>query len=196
MQAAYEDFGCNSGNVFFLGIDKGSTNSNVIYFDSVFGVDYPEVSGVQGGGNQVHLTYGVQSTPSIVLIRPDHIIVVKQIWPPSFENVTDSISEAGGIFQNCMTSVAEIKPEKHMTLAPNPVKDFAYFTFVLDDLKKIEITIRSVTGQNVFHKEADYYSAGKALIEADLTSLENGFYIVEIVENDQIIQIEKIILTH
>jgi len=83
MQAAYEEFGCNDGNVFFMGIDKGNTNQDVIYFDSTYGIQYPGISGQDGGGNEVHLLYEIQATPTVVVIQPDKAIAVKQIWPPS-----------------------------------------------------------------------------------------------------------------
>ena len=42
LQAAYEEFGCNDGNVFFMGIDKGNTNEDVIYFDETYGINTQE----------------------------------------------------------------------------------------------------------------------------------------------------------
>ncbi len=146
----------------------------MIYFDSIYGVEYPEVSGVQGNGNQIHLMYEIISTPSIVVIRPDHVIAVKQIWPPSFTNVTDSVSEAGGIFQECLTATDIQRQKKHLVVAPNPVSDFAYFTFDLNEPETIEVTIRSITGKVVFHNKPTAFAAGKALIEANLSLQSQG----------------------
>ena len=86
-----------------MGIDKGNTNEDIIYFDSVYGIQYPNISGNDGGGNQVHLTYDIQATPTMVIIDPDRSILTKQIYPPSFNSVVDSILIAGGVQQACLT---------------------------------------------------------------------------------------------
>ncbi len=102
MQAAYEEFGCNDGDIFFMGIDKGNTNQEVMAFDSTYGIQYPGVSGQDGNGNQVHLMYQVQATPAVIVIQPDRYISVKQIWLPTYTNIVDSITDAGGVPQECL----------------------------------------------------------------------------------------------
>lgn len=128
MQAAYEEFGCNDGNVFFLGIDKGNTNASVHAFDSIYGVHFPSASGQEGGGNIVHLGWEIQATPSVVVVRPDRVIAVKQIYPPSFNNLIDSITFAGGIQQSCITKVTENSETGNYSIIPNPVRNELYLS--------------------------------------------------------------------
>ncbi len=52
-QRSYENFGSNTGNVYFMGINWGNDNEGVHEFDSIFGLTYPTASGTQGGGNIV-----------------------------------------------------------------------------------------------------------------------------------------------
>lgn len=197
LQAAYEEFGCNDGNVFFMGIDKGNTNEDVIYFDETYGIEYPGVSGQDGGGNEVHLTYEIQATPSIVIIQPNRAIEVKQVWPPNYNNVTDSIASAGGIQQSCTTTDIDlIQVEEMLTIGPNPVKDIAYLRFNMQREREIEIHIFNLTGGKVMEFRPAIYGAGKHLIKADFTNEPGGFYFVQAVEKGKVIVTKKLILTN
>ncbi len=167
MQAAYEQFGCNDGNVFFIGIDKGNTNEDVIYFDSTYGVQYPGISGQDGGGNQVHLLYEVQATPCIVVIQPNRVIDVKQVWLPTTTNIVDSVTNVGGILQSCLTNIQISKTEEILTIGPNPVKDIAYLHLNILEEKEISIQIFNLTGRKIMDYQPVYYPAGKYYVKAD-----------------------------
>lgn len=195
MQAAYEEFGCNDGNVFFIGIDKGNTNEDVIYFDSVYNVHYPGISGQEGGGNEVHLEWQVQATPSVVIIRPDKVIAVDQIFPPSSEQIIDSLLVVGGIQQSCMTSIVERTVEDFMTISPNPVNNFAYINLNLEQDKELQISIINLAGQVIKSFDPQPYPAGKFILKVDLTREQRGFYFVQAIENKQVISTTKLILT-
>jgi len=195
LQAAYEEFGCNDGNVFFMGIDKGNTNADVIYFDSTYGIQYPGISGQDGGGNEVHLLYEVQATPSLVIIQPDKTIAVKQVFPPSFDNVVDSVSVAGGVQQACLTALNETIKEDEFTIGPNPVRDLAYLHFNLEFDAEIEVQIYNITGQMVMEFEPKTYTSGKFYLKADFTQQQEGFYFVQLLQNKQIVATKKLVVT-
>ncbi|MCD4788644.1 MAG: redoxin domain-containing protein [Bacteroidales bacterium] len=194
MQLSYEEFGCNDGNVFVMGIDKGNTNQDVLQFDSIYGIQYPNVSGMNGGGNQVHKTYNLQSTPTVVVIAPDRVILVKQIYPPDFNNIVDSVLNAGGIPQECITSIPEFKNEEILTINPNPVKDFAYLNFVLEFGREVAFQVYNITGQKIIEFEPVYYPPGKYFLKADLLKEPEGFYFVRVLENNIVISTKKLIL--
>jgi len=195
LQAAYTEFGCNDGNVFFMGIDKGNTNANVIYFDSVAGIQYPGISGTEGGGNAVHLVYNVQATPTIVVITPDKLIAVKQIYPPNTQNVVDSVQSAGGILQPCITSIPENDSRDLITIGPNPVKTKAYINLHIIEAGDIELSIYNLTGQKVLDNGPAYYYPGDYTITADLTGKPKGFYFVQLKDKSGKIKTKKIILS-
>jgi hypothetical protein len=194
LQAAYEEFGCNDGNVFFMGIDKGNTNANVMEFDSIFGVHYPGISGQDGGGNAVHFSYEIQATPTFLVIYPDRSIAVNQVWPPTYENLVDSISNAGGILQPCLTNIAVNHLEDILSIGPNPVKDYAYLHLDLVQGKEIEIHIFNLTGKNILALNPAYYPAGKNIVKADISLEPEGFYFVQVVEKGEVIATKKLIL--
>lgn len=105
ISASYEYFGCNSGNVIFLGMNWGSDNQAVRVFDSIWGAEYPSVSGLQGGGNNVVDAYQVLSYPTVILIAPDRTILNNHIWPPATDSINALVIAAGGIPQSCTVGV-------------------------------------------------------------------------------------------
>lgn len=104
INAAYINFGCNSGDVFFIAMDYGNTNAQCIAFDEQFGVEYPTVSGIEGGGNAVCSAYGIPAYPTVILIAPNHQIINRDIWPiPNPQAVIQPILNAGCTPKDCPT---------------------------------------------------------------------------------------------
>lgn len=101
VSASYDHFGCNEGNVVFIGMNWGSDNQAVHLFDSIWGAMYPSVSGLQGGGNAIVDLYQVQSYPTVILIAPDRTILNNHIWPPETDTINAEVITAGGIAQPC-----------------------------------------------------------------------------------------------
>ncbi len=179
-----------------MGIDKGSTNENVIYFDSVYGVHYPGVSGQEGGGNQVHLTYEIQATPSIVVITPDHVIAVKQIFPPTTAKVVDSVMNAGGLLQNCMTGITEMKQEESFSLAPNPAGSRTDVQIKLTTRKELEIRIFDARGLMIRQLPPTIYAEGKHSIILKLEGLSEGLYFVRVMDEKQVVMTKKLVVSY
>lgn len=194
VQAAYEQFGCNEGNVFFIGIDKGNTNEDVIYFDSIAGIEYPSFSGQDGSGNEVHLAYEVQATPSVIVIRPDRVISVKQVWLPNTTNIVDSISNVGGILQSCLTNISLNHTEELLTIGPNPVKDYANLQLNFKEEKDILIHVFNLTGKKIMEFKPLLNTIGKYTLKADFTKEPEGFYFVQVIEKGRVIATKKLIL--
>ncbi len=192
VQAAYEAFGENEGNVFFIGIDKGNTNKNVQYFDSVYGITYPDVSGQNGGGNPVHMAYSIQGTPTLCVILPDRYIPVKQIYPPSTENLIDSIVSVGG---NLITAVAEEKTDTDdFVLSPNPATSFVNLNIKLAKERMVKAEIYNLLGMKVFETQPELIKRGKFVKRINLPSLPKGPYFVRLLEGKNQLTIKKLIL--
>ena len=104
MQEAYESFGCNDFDVFFMSIATGDNNAACIAFDELHGIEFPCLSGVEGGGTAINTTYGIPAYPTIILIAPDHSIVIQDLWPISNAQTVIGQLEANGVTQNdCVT---------------------------------------------------------------------------------------------
>ena len=99
LNQAFTDYGCNTGEVYFISIDKGDTDAEVLQYEETYGGLLPSVSGVNGGGNSVTSTYGVTAYPTVVLIAPNRTILSQDIWPLS--NITSVFSNAGLSLASC-----------------------------------------------------------------------------------------------
>ena len=179
-----------------MGIDKGNTNEDVLVFDSIYGIHYPGVSGQDGGGNAVHFTYNIQGTPSIVIITPDKVIATHQINPPNTNNVVDSVLQAGGILQSCVNNLDKRnKKEEILTIGPNPARNFISLTINLKRRRHLEVNILDLSGQKVVDFNQHPYQSGQHVVNFDVSRLPEGFYFVQIVENDQVITTKKLVLS-
>ena len=194
MQATYETFGCNDGNVFMMGIDKGNTNASVIYFDSVYGIHYPSASGNNGSGNMAHLLYNIQATPTVVIINPDRSIAVKQVYPPSQLSLTDSVLGAGGIEQACLTAIVENRGEELLLIRPNPVQDKAYIHFILKEESDVELILYDLSGREIWKQTPGKYAAGKFFIETSFNTVERGAFLLQLKCNGEQAALQKLIL--
>ena len=193
MQATYEEFRCNEGDVFVVGIDKGNTTQNIIYFDSVYGITYPNISGNDGGGNLVHMDYDIQASPTVIVIAPNREILVQQILPPDYESLVDSLLEVGANPQPCFTAVSEMKNEDILNIGPNPVNDIANLNLSFSSGKIVEVKIYNLTGQQVLDVRALYYPPGKHRLKVDMTAEPTGFYFVQVIEDKQVLVTQKLI---
>jgi len=81
LSEAYEYFGCNTADVFVISVNRGESNAACIQFDETYGIEFPCLSGIEGGGTAVNNTYGIAAYPTYILIAPDHTIVEQDMWP-------------------------------------------------------------------------------------------------------------------
>jgi PKD repeat protein len=81
LSEAYEYFGCNTADVFVISVNLGESNAACIQFDETYGIEFPCLSGNEGGGTAVNNTYGISAYPTYILIAPDHTIVEQDMWP-------------------------------------------------------------------------------------------------------------------
>lgn len=178
-----------------MGIDKGNTTSDVLEFDSIYGIQYPGVSGQDGGGNEVHWNYNVQATPTVIVITPDKLIATHQIYPPNTNNIVDSVLAAGGIQQSCMTNLPDrIQAEDLFSIGPNPFSSKINITINLKKDRNLEIAILNITGQQIYSLEAKNYGAGIHHLNTDISAQAEGFYFVQVRQEGQVIHTRKMVL--
>ncbi|MCF8368265.1 MAG: PKD domain-containing protein [Bacteroidales bacterium] len=113
---AYELFGCNTADIFVMSIATGDDNAACIAFDLLHGIEFPTISGVEGGGTQINNTYGIGAYPTYILIAPNHDIVEQDIWPmPSVQTLINAFqsngvaqAECGGLTAGFISDATEI----------------------------------------------------------------------------------------
>ncbi len=186
-QASYEDFGCNSSNVFFMSIDQGHTNEDVIAFEEEHNLTLPACSGLDGNGNAAFEAFQITGTPTYVVIAPDKEILEQQIWPPVTDSINNALLEAGGIMASCLTGVDDAKKVENPILYPNPVNSHSFNidqSQISEEIDRIEI--RSITGQLV-HTQ-------KYRQKISVSHITKGIYFVNLFSKGHIISKEKIVI--
>lgn len=176
-QVAYENFGMNQGDVFFLGINYNGTNSQVAQFAETYGLNLPLSSGLEGGGNAAFEAFEVVSYPTVIVITPDYHLAENYIWEPTAENITNAVVNAGGTLVGLAT-----KPGYKLntvTVSPNPAKDVANISFALNNLQTLHLQISDLTGR-VLIDETVKGIRGENRLKIDTKSLSGGTYIVMI----------------
>ena len=171
-QAAYETFGSNGNNVFFVAINYGDDNAGVIAFDSTYGVTLPSVSGLQGGGDGVYIDYEIQAYPTVIVITPDHQIVEQFVWPPTQENIIDAVYNVGGI----VVGVPETALNNKAIIFPIPIRQKGFFKINLDREAKLRLDIYNLVGNKLTESVVSQLNKGDNSIELNVRDLENGFY--------------------
>lgn len=101
IDSVYRDFGCNYGEIFFLGIDPYDFDSGVFDFISEFNMNFPAVSGNDGGGNDVFNTFGYLYTPYKILIAPNYSIISDNPEVNNSDDLKDSLLNMGFSPQLC-----------------------------------------------------------------------------------------------
>ena len=184
-QEAYEEFGENQSNVFFMGINWGNDNNGVHEFDSIFGLTYPSVSGTQGGGDDVFEDYEVLSYPTVIVITPDHQIVEQYIWPPTSENIISAVIAAGGMYVGVDDQLQTVE---EVVVYPNPVTDKAFLKINTSSAATLQYDVVDIFGNTLFSSEKHFLGKGSSKIEIPVSGLINGLYFVRLnINNAEVI---------
>ena len=180
ISSSFSHFGCNSGNVIFLGINWGASNEEVIEFGNLYNAKYPEISGQEGNGNHVVSDYGVLSYPTVILILPDHSIAEQYIWPPSAATLDSLILLYGGHPTDCTVGIPDFQSgQNHFEIVSQP--DQAQNAFIR-------------CNHSIHPQYAEIYSSTSAFISGSqisetekpdvfsikLTGLPHGLYIIKL----------------
>lgn len=177
-QATYEKFGFNDLNTFFIGINYNNDNHSVEFFDSIFGLTYPSVSGLQGGGNIVFEAFQVVSWPTVIVITPDGMIDNQYVWPPTEQNVTDAVIQAGGILLGSGETSDDLSST--FSVYPNPVNQNSGINIssalILAHIKISDLSGRVVAERKIHESGEGIYLSGEFL------QLKTGMYLVSAVD--------------
>lgn len=185
---AYEHFGCNTSNVFFIGIDQGDNNAEVIAFHNTYGVHYPCVSGTQGNGDAVCSSYQITAYPTVILIAPNHNIVENDIWPiNTYNDVVTPLAGHGCLPKACPSSSIEdgtqIAPSQIELVFPNPASDIVKLYFNLKDKEKVYFRIIDITGKIVYSAEETLMNQGRNSLSIPVQSVSPGLYFIQMILN-------------
>ncbi len=182
---SHQDFGCNEGDVFYLGINYGGDNIAVENFINVHAVGYPCVSGQEGLGNEVDAQYEIVSHITALVITPDRQIV-GQFYGPDTYPVRDTINNLllslGAEMQDCTTGLEEenfVLSLNNVQCWPNPFKETMNLSFETKSANFYKVRIFGEMGIEIFQEEK-YLPEGKQNWEINMKLYPSGLYFVQI----------------
>lgn len=145
---AYTILGCNMHDVFFIEISCEDSNAACLTWVANYGIEYPTISGIEGGGAAICNTYGIPAYPTIILIAPDRSIVIQDLWPISnAQTIVNAVAPYGVLPHECGAPLAmpnnlDYAVEEYtVTLTwdePDDMTDFTGYNVYKDDVKVAE----------------------------------------------------------
>ena len=96
---SYYAMGCNMHDVFYMEIATGDSDAACLNWVNTYGVEYPTISG-QAGGTGICSQYGIGQYPTVILIMPDHQIVIQDLWPINNAQTVITALEQHGLEQH------------------------------------------------------------------------------------------------
>lgn len=183
-------FGCNTNDVLFLGINFSNTDGEVVSFENNYGLHFPNVSGIDGGGNEIVSLFQVIAFPSIILIAPDRSIPKQDIWPLSSVNIIDELLSSGVDTISCpYAAISHLENASQFQIFPNPVKDYLNISNFSNE-ENLTIDLFDFLGKKVITQNTSRFNK-KAI---NVSHLNSGIYLLRISKPGEILHSEKIIL--
>lgn len=181
---SYRDFGCNEHDVFYMSVDDGDTTEDCVEYDETYGVEFPTISGIQGGGTKIAQNYKIQSYPTVILIAPNREIIEQHILPiESVEDINAPVLEAGCNFAECSSGIWGNELAT-INIYPNPSN--GQFQIKLDQVRDVNVRVLNLLG-NVLINEDIRVDQQSFIYNLNLTTLPEGIYLVSIRHDDQYI---------
>ena len=168
---AYRLYGCNAHDVFFMEISPNGHDDACQAWADQFGVKYPTISR-DGGGNNIAQSIPVGFYPTLMLIRPDHTIAMRDIYPPTLEYILDAFGGEGYEQYECEDGVDEAESQA-ISLYPNPANDFVILKG--EDLSTVRV-------YNALGQMVDVFEAIGSEININTSGYENGVYVIKVGE--------------
>ena len=174
---SYYLYGCNSEDVYYIGVDCTDYNGVCLTWCDEFDVRFPVISR-SGGASEICNQYHVQGAPDCFLIAPDHSVSFAHGSYPyeysfsflDLQSVVD-VYEAIGIEEHyCYDGVYEEK-EQNVNPFPNPADDFVN----LKVEKSSVIRIYNSLGQMM-----DSFVAENQQVMIETSSYSEGLYFIQV----------------
>ena len=190
-----QDFGCNAGDVIYLGVNYGADNDELKNFIEAHNIQFPCASGLDGLGNMVNEQYEIQSYITCIIVTPDREIAGQFYGPyyPERDTLNKLLLTLGAEMQNCTVGLTENRILDDIMVFPNPI--IRNSALHINTSKADEYSIRILNDIGQMIDEKNYILAeGDNSIEIDFSFFKQGVYLLQIVDKDKTITTKKIII--
>lgn len=116
MTESYEYFGCNQHDVYYMQISRYDDENEARDWCNEYEIKFPTIHTESEGdsGDEICQMYGIPSYPTLVLIAPNHEIVLQDIWPVMYvEDIINALLPFGIEQHEC----SEIMPEIYVHIS-------------------------------------------------------------------------------
>jgi hypothetical protein len=166
----YYNYGANQDEVYFIGIAPTGDSLSVDWWKVDYQVDFPIIHKFTEGSDVHDIcdAYGVQFLARLILVAPDHQIIINDLWPVN--STQHLISEIDAAIVEHKKSVGVAELENNYTIYPNPASSEVKIVSNGEaNVKIFDMTGRCVKDVNV---------ADDATI--DIKDLNTGVYFVNV----------------
>ena len=192
-EAAHQYFGCNGGDVFFIGVNTGNNKSEVTDYVNSNSISYPVISGINKKKvSTIFEDYDVQASPTFILIAPNDSIIEQNIWPvETAQQIIDVLENQGLMETTCTVGINEVSntDKNILRLFPNPATDNINLSVKLDDFNNVGIRMFDLVGKEVLYQKIDN--------STPILSIQNfpaGIYFITLLKDNQPISTKKLII--
>ncbi len=202
VQYAFQHFGCNTSNVFFISIDNGDNNAACASFETTYqslsGAKFPSASGLEGGANAVVSAYGIPAFPTCILIAPNKAIVEQDIWPINDgASLTTLIQGHGGTLATCAVGVDELSSNPRtgfVNAFPVPSQGNYTLQFNAESNQEIGFEVYNLMGEKVISIPAVEYTVGLCSYTMNANELASGTYFVHLMSKGVNQDVRKMVI--
>ena len=196
----HQTYGCNGHDLFIASINNGDDNdAQVLAYENTYGGTYahsPAVSN-QGGGPAVTSAFGVGAFPTYVLIGPDNVMKVNDIWPISNMASFVAAFPAGSDIQPAQCAavgVSEQSVDLVSAVYPSPTTGQITLETSISATGRIGIEVIDLLGRTVQQHDLGVRTTGRLTERMDLSALTTGTYSIRILWNGSAIGMQDVVI--
>jgi hypothetical protein len=178
-------------------MDTGDDDAQCIAFDEEFGVEYPTISGVEGGGNAVCDVYGIGAYPTVILIAPDRTIVEQDIWPIATAQTIIDVLEGHGLeAHECPPPIGIEEPTVSLvnisSVYPNPASTNARIEVMSETTSNAQFEVYNSIGILAMDTWNVYLKEGINNFEFSVADLPAGTYFIRLRKENELLGISRL----
>jgi thiol-disulfide isomerase/thioredoxin len=181
----HEKYGCNAGQVHCLSINSGIDNVAAVQnYENLYGgtFSHAPITSQEGGTGPVDVAFGVNAYPTFVLISPNNVMLVNDIWPiGALSDIEDAFNGQTTLtpLACTATNVEEVAAEIAFSLSPNPAHEVLNIAYNAENASTVQISVFNILGERL-SQQNEVASSGSNQASVNIEQLPQGAYFVQL----------------